>query len=161
MTRIITPPIRVYADTSVYGGVADEEFSVPSARFFARVRDGRFRLAVSGVVLAELEAAPRAVHEVLDEVLGMAEILSVSDQALALQRAYLDAGILTPKSADDALHVALATVSSCAMIVSWNFRHIVNYQKMPLYNAVNALHRYSIIDIHSPSEVIEDEDQDL
>jgi hypothetical protein len=44
------------------------------------------------------------------------------------------------------------------MIVSWNFRHIVHFQKMPLYNAVNALHRYPAIEIHSPAEVIEDED---
>jgi len=81
----------------------------------------------------------------------------VTAEALTLRQAYLDAGILTPKASDDALHVALATISDCGLIVSWNFRHIVHYQKVPLYNAVNILHRYSALDIRSPLEVIEDD----
>ena len=94
----------------------------------------------------------------MEEMLHLSHIAVVTEAAIALQQAYLAAGVVTPKSADDALHVALATVSGCAMIVSWNFRHIVHFQKMPLYNAVNALHRYPTIEIHSPAEVIEDED---
>lgn len=161
MTRIRGETILVYADTSVYGGVNDEEFAAPSLRFFERVREGRFKLALSGVVLAELRAAPQSVQSLADEMLSTAEVVGVSQAALELQQAYLDACIVTPKSADDALHVALTTVSRCVMIVSWNFRHIVHYQKIPLYNAVNALHGHRPIEIHSPSEVIEDEDQDV
>jgi hypothetical protein len=54
--------------------------------------------------------------------------------------------------------VALATVSQASLIVSWNFRHIVNFNKIPMYNAVNTLHGYNRIAIYSPLEVIEDED---
>jgi hypothetical protein len=161
MKPMTTRPLRVYADTSVYGGVFDDEFARPSLRFFECVREGRFGLVLSGVVLKELRQAPRPVLDLLDEMLGIAEVVGVSEEALALQRAYMDARILTAKSADDALHVALATVTSCAMIVSWNFQHIVHYQKMPMYNAVNTLLRHGPIEIHSPSEVIEDEDQDI
>ena len=50
--------------------------------------------------------------------------------------------------------VASATVSGCAMIVSWNFKHIVNYEKIPLYSAVNTLQGYGSISIYSPLEVI-------
>ena len=42
--------------------------------------------------------------------------------------------------------------------VSWNFQHIVHFQKIPQYNAVNALHGYNSIAIHSPREVINDDD---
>jgi len=154
-------PIRVYADTSVYGGVFDEEFAVPSRVFFDRVREGRFRLVMSAVVLNEIRSAPKQVRDLLDKMLGLAEIVNVTDETLVLQQAYLDNGILTPKSADDALHVALATTGGCGMIVSWNFRHIVHYQKVPLYNAVNVLHRYAALEIRSPSEVIENEDENL
>jgi hypothetical protein len=84
--------------------------------------------------------------------------VAVTAEAVALRQAYLDAGIVTLKAVDDALHVALATVARCGVIVSWNFRHIVNYQKVPLYNAVNALHRYAALDIRSPLEVIEGEE---
>lgn len=75
--------------------------------------------------------------------------------------AYVAAGIVTPKSLDDALHVALATVSGCPAIVSWNFRHIVHFQKIPSYNAVNAVYGYRAIQICSPWEVIAYEDEDL
>ncbi|MDJ0509521.1 MAG: hypothetical protein QNJ64_09750 [Crocosphaera sp.] len=54
----------------------------------------------------------------------------------------------------DALHVALASVSGCSMIVSWNFKHIVHFQKIPLYRAINAVKGYAQIDIYSPLEVI-------
>jgi predicted nucleic acid-binding protein len=157
MAQTDTRPIRVYADTSVYGGVFDEEFAKPSKAFFDRVRQGRFRLVVSAIVLDEIGPAPELVRALLEEMLSIAEVIAVSPDALTLQEAYLNNGIVTPSSADDALHVALATTGGCAMIVSWNFRHIVHYQKVPLYNAVNTLHRRPTLEIRSPLEVIEDD----
>lgn len=58
----------------------------------------------------------------------------------------------------DALHVALATISGCRLIVSWNFRHIVNYRKIPMYNGVNQARGYAPLFIHTPQEVV-DEDE--
>ena len=83
----------------------------------------------------------------------------VTAEALKLQEAFTDAGILSEKHSTDALHVVLATVSRVSLIVSWNFKHIVNFQKIPMYNAVNTLHGYREIAIYSPPvEVIEYED---
>jgi len=67
---------------------------------------------------------------------------------------HLSENILTKKWYDDALHVALATVTECDVIVSWNFQHIVNFRKIPLFNAVNVLKGYRQIAIYSPLEVI-------
>ena len=156
-----TKATRVYADTSVFGGVFDEEFQQASTRFFEQVRRGRFELVSSAVVQAEIDSAPDEVKGFFDDILKITRIVEVSDDALALRQAYLEAGILTRDSADDALHVALATVSGCALIVSWNFKHIVHYRKVPLYNAVNALKGHPSLGIHSPQEVIEYEDQDM
>ena len=153
--------IRVYADTSVFGGVYDEEFDTASIAFFEQVRQGRRRLVISDIVRREMVAAPEVVRTLFDDMLTYSEVAPVTAEALELRQAYLRAGILTPKWLDDALHVALATVSGCDVIVSWNFKHIVHYQKIPLYNAVNALEGYDSILIHSPLEVIEDEDEDL
>ena len=89
----------------------------------------------------------------------MAEIIEVDEAMLRLMRGYLDAGIVTEKWRDDALHVAQATVTGCDLIVSWNFKHIVHFQKIPFYNAVNTLHGYKAIAIHSPLEVISDEEE--
>jgi len=149
-------PIRVYADTSVYGGVEDDEFADASRTFFAQVRQGRFALAVSPLVVEEIAEAPEAVRKHFNAFLPQATILDVTPDVQSLQQAYLDAGILTPAWQEDALHVALASVHKCDVIVSWNFRHIVHFQKIPKYSAVNALHDYPSIAIHSPPEVLAD-----
>lgn len=129
--------ISVYTDTSVFGGVFDDEFKDPSKTFIEAIKAGRFILVTSELVRQEIAAGPKVVGQLFEELLSIADI------------------------ATDALHVALATISGAYMIVSWNFRHIVNYQKIPKYNAVNKLHGYSDIAIYSPLEVIEHEDEDL
>jgi predicted nucleic acid-binding protein len=144
----------VYADTSVYGGVFDEEFDEASLAFFDLVRNGEFVLCVSEVVHQELLVAPEKVQQLFRECLPMAELLDIGADALGLQQAYIAEGILSEKWYDDALHVALATVAECNVIVSWNFKHIVNFRKIPLFNAVNVRKGYRQIAIHSPLEVI-------
>ena len=113
--------LRVYADTSVFGGVYDDEFRQPSQTFFEQVKNGRFILVTSAVVQDEMVAAPSAVRDFFEEMLGLAEVTDITESALDLRDTYLQAHILTPKYSDDALHVALATVTECPLIVSWNF----------------------------------------
>jgi predicted nucleic acid-binding protein len=153
--------IRVYADTSVFGGVFDEEFQAASRVFFDQVRGGRFQLVTSAIVQEEISPAPIEVREFFAGMLDLIEVAEVSAEALQLRAAYLDTGIVFPKWADDALHVAVATTSGCSLIVSWNFKHIVHLEKIPLYNAVNTLKGYSHIGIFSPLEVIRYEGEDL
>lgn len=150
--------MRVYADTSVYGGVFDEEFAAASTAFFDRVRDGRFRLVVSVVLRDEIEKAPPGVKALFEELCQDAEIVDPTKEVVALQRTYLDAEILGRIWEADALHVALATVAGCRLIVSWNFKHIVHYRKIPMYNGINEAKGYAPIAIHAPSEVVDDEE---
>jgi len=153
--------LRVYADTSVFGGAFDEEFRGASRDFFDQVRRGRFELVTSAVVQQEVAAAPARVRNLFDAILPLTKVAAVTEETLRLQAAYLSAGILPPKWAADALHVALATTSRASLIVSWNFAHIVHFDKIFLYNEVNAREGHAAIAIHSPLEVISYEDQDL
>jgi predicted nucleic acid-binding protein len=154
-------PIPVYADTSVYGGVIDEEFETPSRQFFDEVRSGRFHLVVSAIVADELRGAPQPVRTLFEAIRQSAEVVDVAEEAIHLQQAYVNAAIVSAKWATDALHVALATVAQCRLIVSWNFRHIVNFRRIPLYNGVNLAQGYGVIAIHTPQEVITREDEDV
>jgi predicted nucleic acid-binding protein len=154
----IRRPIRVYAETSVFGGVFDEEFSKASLAFLEQARSGKFLLAVSSVVEEEIAKASRKVVNLYQSYAAGADLLPVTEAAINLRAAYLQAEIVTPKWAVDALHVALATVAGCQMIVSWNFRHIVHYDKIALYNAINVKEGFAPIGIHTPQEVIEYED---
>ena len=92
---------------------------------------------------------------------AVAEAAEAVDRAVHLMDSYLHAGIVPDSARTDALHVALATTSDCRAIVSWNFKHIVHFDKIPLYNAVNRVNGYREIAIHTPQEVIRYEDQDV
>jgi predicted nucleic acid-binding protein len=151
-------PVRVYADTSVYGGVFDDDFAEASTAFFGSVKAGRFILVLSALVRTEIEQASEQVRRFLAEHQALAEIVATSEEAIGLRDAYLEAGIVGPRWNADALHVAVATVTGCRVIVSWNFTHIVHFQKIPLYNGINQSLGYAPIAIHSPQEVIARED---
>jgi predicted nucleic acid-binding protein len=147
---------RVYVDTSVFGGILDEEFAVATGRFFERAHRGEFSLIVSTSVMLELRSAPQPVRDEFERISGITE-LPVSPEVERLADAYLAAGVLGTASRADALHVAAATVAGADLIVSWNFKHIVNYNRIRKYNAVNALNGYRSIEIRSPAEVAYDD----
>jgi hypothetical protein len=145
---------RVYTDTSVIGGCFDPEFETWSNGLFRDFRLGLFVPVVSAVVAAEIEDAPEPVRTAYDELVTLnAEVLLVTDEALDLADAYLARGVLTPKFYDDATHIALATLADVDLLVSWNFRHIVHYDKIRAFNAINLERGYKPIQIYSPREV--------
>ena len=153
--------LRVYADTSVFGGPFDDEFTEASRRLFEAIDEGRFLLVTSGLVEQEIALAPGQVQEFFVEVAAKAELVESSSEAISLRDAYVSLGVVSENYLADALHVALATVTGCDLIVSWNFKHIVNYRKIQQYNAVNALRGYAGIAIYSPLEVVDNENQDI
>jgi hypothetical protein len=159
--KMRTKAIRVYADTSVFGGVFDEEFARGSGLFFQQVDEGRFSLVVSDLVDQEARRAPERVQEYFSRWVARAEMCEITPKAVRLRRAYIQAGIVTENSLADATHVAAATVARCSFIVSWNFHHIVHVDKIPFYNAVNTLQGYSPIRINSPLEVVKYEEEDV
>ena len=154
---------RVYVDTSVFGGVNDDEFAEPSRQFLARLKGGEFTVVVSAELLRELGSAPTAVRKELDDISDeLLERVAVDLPVETLADAYVAAGVLGKGSRSDAIHVAAATVAGADLIVSWNFKHIVNYDRIRKYNAVNILKGYRPIEIRSPAEVAYgDEGEDL
>ena len=156
---------RAYVDTSVFGGCHDTEFCESSQLFFEQVKAGRFTVVVSQLTANELADAPNAVVEVLSRLPNesIERVASEADlEAEVLADAYIAAGILGRASKADATHVAIATVVKADLILSWNFRHIVNYERIAQFNRVNAAKGYPSMAIHSPPEVIYgDEDKDV
>ena len=146
--------LRIYLDTSVFGGVFDKEFMETSKILFKQIQKGLFLLCISEVVIREIENAPEEVRTFFNELLPLTEILVINNDCVELREQYINKGIVTKKYLDDALHVATASVSNCDIIVSWNFKHIVHFEKISLYNAINKISGYKEIFINSPSEVI-------
>ena len=151
-------PYRIYTDTSVIGGCEDDEFRVHSRRLMAAFGKGKAQLVLSELVLRELDAAPEAVREVVAAVpAAHVKIIRLSSEAEALARQYLSAGILTFNMFADAQHIAMATVARVDVLVSWNFRHVVNLVRIQQFHRVNALQGYPTIEIRSPREVVLDD----
>ncbi len=124
--------VRVYADTSVFGGCFDAEFKTVSEQFFREVRAGRFVLVVSDLTVEELADAPERVRNVLRELASdQVEQVRTTPECEALQRAYLEAGVIGAASADDALHIAIAAVLKVELVVSWNFKQSFTSTKSP------------------------------
>jgi hypothetical protein len=146
--------MRIYCDTSVFGGCVDAEFQSDSRRVIGYFAAGRATLLVSAVILKELADAPDTVRKVLDALPAEAtEPIALTEEAIGLRDEYLAAGVVGPRWADDATHVALATIARADAIVSWNFRHMVRLDKMRMYNKVNLLNGYGVLTIISPTEV--------
>jgi hypothetical protein len=145
---------RVYIDTSVIGGCHDDEFAEWSNGLMQDFRLGQFKPILSETVEVEIAGAPTHVQETLAELLQLDhEMLRVTELALGLAAAYVDRGILTPKFSADGLHIALATLAEVDVLVSWNFKHIVHFDKIRLFNAVNIERGYRPLQIYTPREV--------
>jgi predicted nucleic acid-binding protein len=145
---------RVYIDTSVIGGCLDHEFAIWSKGLLRDFQEGNLLLVVSTIVTAEVTAAYEAVQMQYEDFLAVnPEVLEVTEQAILLAEAYQQRKILTPKYYADGLHIAVATVAEVDVLVSWNFKHIVHFNKIRLFNAANLEMGYKPIQIYSPREV--------
>ncbi|HPG69897.1 MAG TPA: PIN domain-containing protein [Candidatus Hydrogenedentes bacterium] len=147
--------LRIYLDTSVVGGCFDAEFSGDSEALLNMARRGEVTILVSDVLLDELAKAPEEVASLLEALPGSSvEYVRNSAEAVYLCDRYLEANVVGPASKNDAHHVALATVAHADLIVSWNFRHVVHFDKIRGFNAVNLQQGYLQIDIRTPREVV-------
>ena len=151
-------PLRLYVDTSVFGGVHDDEFRAPSERFFAGVRDDAFTLLVSEPLVVEIASAPEVVQATFESHRAHMEALETTAEAAALAEAYLVAKVVPVASRVDALHVALASIAGADAVVSWNFKRLVQLRRIRGFHAVNVLRGYPLIEIRSPLEVIDEEE---
>jgi len=140
------------------GGCEDEEFAEHSIRLMDSFVSGDRMLVLSSLTLQEMVDAPAAVRKRLATIPEThIETLPLDAEARGLAEAYVSAGILPAKLRADAQHIAIATVARVDVMVSWNFKHIVNLQRIHGYNSVNLRQGYPLIEIRTPREVLSDE----
>lgn len=141
------------------GGYFDKEFEVDTKLFFKRVFAKEYDIYLSEISNIELLPAPQYVKDLADSIpTDCLVIVDFSNEAQELANQYVDEKILGKASLNDAYHIAIATVNRIDVLVSWNFRHIVNLDKILLFNGVNMKLGYPVIDIRAPKELIRYED---
>jgi predicted nucleic acid-binding protein len=150
--------IRVYVDTSVIGGCFDPEFEKLSNVLFRNFENKILVPLTSAVVEKEIEFAPAEVQKKFEDFLKLKpEFIQLNQEILEIRNTYLAKAILKPKFANDLLHIAIATYANADVLVSWNFKHIVRFDKILLYNSANIELGYRQIQIYSPMEVARNE----
>ncbi|MCX5814846.1 MAG: PIN domain protein [Proteobacteria bacterium] len=151
--------LKIYIDTSVIGGCLDDEFKETSNLLINKFKKGEMIAMVSELTILEIRNAPQKVRAVLksipEESIAHVEL---NEEAVSLAKRYIAEGVINEGKLVDAEHIAIATINSADILVSWNFKHIVNLQRIHGYNSVNLKNGYPIMEIRSPREVVEHEE---
>jgi predicted nucleic acid-binding protein len=144
---------RIYLDTSVFGGYYDNEFAEYTRPLFTRLKNSEFKLLFSSVTQDELNDAPDIVKDLVKKLnTEWTEYLDLTDEATELAIEYITEGVVGQTCFADCLHIALATVYRADYLISWNFKHIVNVDRIRGYNSVNIKKGYKQLEIRSPRE---------
>lgn len=86
----------------------------------------QYELLVSESVLRECGSGDVVAARKRLDVLSDVPLLLINEQALNIAEALVGQGIVPAKAAEDALHIAVATVYDVDYLLTWNCRHIAN-----------------------------------
>ena len=156
--------LKLYLDTSTISYLFAED--TPDKMndthvFWLDLTNGMYDVFISPVVIDEIRrcAEPRRgmMFEKLEQL--KFQVLKETNEFFLLADEYIKGGVLREKSRDDCLHVAYAVVYNCDAIVSWNFKHLVNFKTINKIRVVNTIHMYKEIGIISPTMLIEEDEE--
>jgi len=146
--------LRIYIDTSVLGGYFDEEFNIDTKLLFGEILRGEFKLVISDLTERELVNAPERVRTLLRDLKIDFEVIAVTQESIDLATDYINEKVVGQTSMDDCIHIATATIHKLDLLISWNFKHIVNVMRIRGYNSINLRNGYSTLEIRSPKDLI-------
>ncbi len=147
--------LRVYLDTSVFSALLDERTAArqaDTARFFARL--GEFEAETSSLARDQLMATPDPGRraDLLKQLEGV-RVVPVASEAKALAERYVEAGVFPHGALDDAIHAAVAVLGRYNVLVSWNFKHLVNRRKRAALSNANVSWGLPDIEVVAPPEL--------
>ncbi|WP_310992967.1 PIN domain-containing protein [Aequorivita marina] len=147
---------RIYLDTSVYGGYFDDEFQEFTKPLFERINKSEFTIIFSTMLEGELELAPEKVRKLVREIENEdTEFVEETNDAVELATEYISENVVGKISYPDCLHIALATINQVDLLISWNYKHIVNIQRIRGYNSINIKNGYKPLEIRSPRDLMD------
>ena len=156
--------LQIYLDTSVISHLfADDtpDKMADTNKLWEDFKADKYDIFISTVTAEEIQKCSEPKRSKMAEKLGEIDfnVLEETDEINNLADEYLNHGVLTKKSMDDCLHIAYAVVTNCDIIISWNFKHLVNYRTINKVKVVNAVNHYKEISIISPTMLLEGGDE--
>jgi len=153
--------LKLYLDTSVinflFADDAPEKQRVTQEFFEDSVSQGKFDIYISDVVIGEIKNTKDIDkrNNLLEVIYKYnLNILSLSEEAIELTDEYLKQSVIPEKKVEDARHIAIATVSGCDMLLSWNYKHLANINKEKKIQIINIQQGYNYpVRLSTPMEV--------
>ena len=146
---------RIYIDTSVVGGFFDGIFAADTKALFEQLKKKEAIFVISSVLKQELKNAPKRVRELLDKYDNDCfEHVLLTKEAIELANFYIAEKVVGKTCVEDCRHIAIATLNKVDVLASWNFKHIVNLDRIKGYNSVNIKYGYATLEIRNPKELI-------
>ena len=151
--------LKIYLDTSVIShldNIEPADWVADTHKLWDEIRIGNYDVVISTVTKRELDVCAEPKRTTLLKYLEQINysLVPLDVQMLTIADKVVELGILKEKSIDDCQHIAAAIVSGCNVIVSWNFKHIVNHKTIQGVKAVTAITGYPEILIYTPSILI-------
>ena len=143
---------RVYIDTSVFGGYFDKEFSEDTIPFFEKIIKDNIEIIVSETLELEIYRAPNFIIDFYEGLENLKKV-EMTEEVESLALKYIEEKVVGKTSLADCLHIALATINNVDVLASWNFKHIVNLERIRGYNSINIREGYKMIEIRTPKEI--------
>ena len=129
--------------------------AVASRELFRHFAEGKATLVISDITLLELAPAPERIRRFVDSVpTEYVDEVKLTPEAEDLAGSYIFSGVIGAASKTDAEHIATATIHRVTVLVSWNFKHIVNLERIHGFNSVNLRLGYPMLEIRTPMQVI-------
>jgi len=152
---------RIYIDTSIVGGFFDDDFAEATSALFERLKNREVIFVLSSVLEQELLFAPAHIRELLSQYDNDCfERVLLTREAIELADCYITEKVVGKTCVEDCRHIAIATLNKVDVLASWNFKHIVNLDKIRGYNSVNMKNGYAVIEIRNPRELVQNENDD-
>ncbi|GBU24815.1 hypothetical protein R83H12_01450 [Fibrobacteria bacterium R8-3-H12] len=136
--------ISLYLDTSVFGGYYDDIFAEETRLLFKKIKEEKYDVFISDLTKDELTKAPENVKKLLETIKYRS--IEVSPECEDLADEYIKLKVVGKTSRDDCIHIATATINNIDVLISWNFKHIVNFQRMKGYNSINIQNGYKYLE---------------
>ena len=155
--------LKLYIETSVWGFLLaddDPEKKYETEQFFGEIESGKHEIFISGVVKEEIRSASDEKRRMLYRLVEKYDpiLLEEDEEARHLADMYVENGVLSKKHFNDLLHLAYASVNGMNALISWNQSHLVKMKTHDLGNATNRKFGYHDIQIRTPKEMIEIEE---
>lgn len=123
---------------------------------FEKIVKGEYKIIFSNLTDIELLPAPEKVKRLAELIPENCIIrVDITDEAVELAEQYLKENVVGKTNRADCTHIAIATLNNADILISWNFKHIVNINRIRGYNSVNYKLGHKILEIRTPREILE------